>query len=91
MRQDSKIRKRPFFTHFFGWVAAAICSHRMTTSLRFGFDDLHAEIARVEATLPSTTVKTPRSRPDRPSLPREDMRLGREHQACPSAAAANCM
>jgi hypothetical protein len=87
MRQDSKIRKRLFFTHFFGWVAAAICSHRMTTSLRFGFDDLHAEIARVEATLPSTTVKTPRSRPDRPSLPahlpREDMRLDLEHQACP--------
>jgi hypothetical protein len=57
MRQDSKIRKRLFFTHFFGWVAAAICSHRMTTSLRFGFDDLHAEIARVEATLPSTTSR----------------------------------
>src|SRR3984885_12929292 len=34
--------------------------------LRFGFEDLHADIARVEATLPSATVKTPRSRPDRP-------------------------
>ena len=47
--------------------------------LQFGFEDLHADIARAEATLPSATVKTPRSRPDRPSLPahlpREDMRL----------------
>jgi hypothetical protein len=55
--------------------------------LQFGFEDLHADVARVEATLPSTTVKTPRSRPDRPSLPahlpREDMRLDLEHQACP--------
>src|SRR5438876_4687416 len=55
--------------------------------LQFGFEDLHADIARVEATLPSRTVKTPRSRPDRPSLPahlpREDMRLELEHQACP--------
>jgi len=30
--------------------------------LQFGFEDLHADIARVEATLPSTTVKMPRSR-----------------------------
>src|SRR5436309_523306 len=37
--------------------------------LQFGFEDLQADIARVEATLPSTPVKTPRSRPDRPSLP----------------------
>jgi transposase len=55
--------------------------------LQFGFEDLLADIARVEATLPSTTVRTPRSRPDRPSLPahlpREDMRLDLEHQACP--------
>src|SRR5882672_3906640 len=55
--------------------------------LQFGFEDLHADIARVEATLPSTTVRTPRSRPDRSSLPahlpREDMRLDLEHQACP--------
>jgi hypothetical protein len=55
--------------------------------LQFGFEDLHADIARVEATLPSTTVKTPRSRTDRPSLPahlpREDMRLELDHQACP--------
>jgi transposase len=55
--------------------------------LPFGFEDLHADIARVEATLPSTTAKTPRSRPDRPSLPahlsREAMRLDLEHQSCP--------
>jgi transposase len=55
--------------------------------LQLGFEDLHADIARVEATLPLATVKTPRSRPDRPSLPahlpREDMRLDLEHQACP--------
>jgi len=55
--------------------------------LQFGFEDLHADIARVEATLPSTTVKAPRSRPDRPSLPahlpRENVRLDLEHQECP--------
>src|SRR5882672_1312033 len=33
--------------------------------LQFGFEDLHADIARVKATLPSTTVKTPRSQSDR--------------------------
>src|ERR1700692_1574566 len=37
--------------------------------LQFGFEDLNADIARDKPTLPSTTVKTPRSRPDRPSLP----------------------
>src|SRR6266404_3255908 len=36
--------------------------------LLFGFDDLNADIARIEATLPLTTVKTSRLRPDRPSL-----------------------
>jgi len=55
--------------------------------LHLGFEDLNADIARVEATLPLTTVKTPRSRPDRPSLPahlpREDIRLDLKHQACP--------
>src|ERR1700692_70817 len=55
--------------------------------LQFGFEDLHADIARVEATLSLVTVKTPRLRPDRPSLParlpREDMRLDLQHQACP--------
>ena len=55
--------------------------------LQFGFEDLDADIARVEATLPAAAVKTPRSRSqtDRPSLPahlpREDMRLDIEHQA----------
>jgi transposase len=33
--------------------------------LQLGFEDLNADIARVEATLPLTRVKTPRSRPDR--------------------------
>src|SRR5712675_1121323 len=51
--------------------------------LRLGLEDLNADIARVEATLD----KTPRSRPDRASLPahlpREDIRLDLEHQACP--------
>jgi hypothetical protein len=55
--------------------------------LQLGFEDLNADIARVEATLPIATVKTPRSRPDRPSLPahlpREEIRLDLEHQACP--------
>ena len=55
--------------------------------LQLSFEDLQADIARVEATLPSTTAKTPRSRTERPSLPahlpREDMRLDLEHQACP--------
>src|SRR5712675_2566949 len=55
--------------------------------LQLGFEDLNADIARVEATLPIATVKTPRSRPDRPSLPahlpREEIRLDLKHQACP--------
>ena len=58
--------------------------------LQFGFEDLEADLARAEARLPSTAGKTPRarsSRVDRPSLPaqlpREDMRLDIEHQACP--------
>ena len=57
--------------------------------LQLGFEDLGADIARVEATLPSTAAKTPtaKSQTERPSLPahlaREDMRLDIEHQACP--------
>jgi transposase len=57
--------------------------------LLFGFEDLDADIARAEATLPSERGKTRacRSQTDRPSLPahltREDMRLDPEHQACP--------
>ena len=52
-----------------------------------GFDDLNADIARVEAPLPPATAKAPRQRTDRPSLPahlpREELRLDLEHQACP--------
>src|SRR5713226_5981382 len=36
--------------------------------LQLGFEDLNADIARVEATLPSTAAQA-RSRSDRPSLP----------------------
>ena len=56
--------------------------------LQFGFEDLEADLARAEARLPSGTGKAPRARSqvDRPSLPahlpREDMRLDIEHQAC---------
>src|SRR5665213_492932 len=57
--------------------------------LQLGFEDLHADIVRVEVTLPSTAARTPaaKSRTDRPSLPahlpREEMRLDLGHQACP--------
>jgi len=57
--------------------------------LQLGFEDLSADIARAEATLPPVAVKSPatRSQTDRPSLPahlpREEMRLDIEHRACP--------
>lgn len=57
--------------------------------LQLGFEDLGADIAQVEATLPSAAAKTPSTRLliDRPSipahLPREEMRLDFEQQACP--------
>ncbi len=58
--------------------------------LQLGFEDLNADISRIEATLPSAPAespKTPRPRPDRPSLPanlpREDVRLDIDRQACP--------
>jgi transposase len=55
--------------------------------LLLGFDDLNADIARIEATLPPTAAKAPRMRAERPSLPthlpREDLRLDLDHQACP--------
>ena len=57
--------------------------------LLFGFKDIEADIARVEATLPPERGKTRpcRSQADRPSLPahltREDMRLDPEHRVCP--------
>ena len=69
----------------FGRHAERLDDHQM----QFGFEDLHADIARVEATLASEGVKTRkrRSQTDRPSLPahlpREDLRLNPEHQACP--------
>jgi transposase len=57
--------------------------------LQFGFEDLDADIARVEATLASTKHSTPRQseQTDRSSLPahlsREDVRLDLEHKTCP--------
>src|SRR5271170_541736 len=61
--------------------------HLADDQLQLGFEDLNADIARVEATLPPAAAKAPRMRPDRPSLPahlsREDIRLDLEHQACP--------
>src|SRR5882724_5198241 len=57
--------------------------------LQLGFEDLGADIARAEATLPPGAAKSPRARSqtDRPSLPahlpREEMRLDLGHRACP--------
>ena len=57
--------------------------------LQLGFEDINADIARVEATLPPGAAKSPRppSRTERPSLPahlpREEMRLDLDHRACP--------
>jgi transposase len=57
--------------------------------LQFGFEDLEADLARVEAKLPPSAQEPPTSKSqiDRPSLPahlsRENMRLDIEHQACP--------
>ena len=57
--------------------------------LQFGFEDLEADIARVEAKLAPEDAPAARSssRTDRPSLPghlpRQDIRLDLEHQACP--------
>jgi transposase len=57
--------------------------------LQFGFEDLEADLARVEARLPPSAQEPPTSKSqiDRPSLPahlsRENMRLDIEHQACP--------
>src|SRR2546427_9885571 len=57
--------------------------------LQLGFEDLGVDIARAEATLPPGAAKSSRARSptDRPSLPahlpREEMRLDLEHQACP--------
>jgi transposase len=57
--------------------------------LQLGLEDLGADIARAEATLPPVAVKSPRTRSqiDRPSLPahlpREEMRLDLGDRACP--------
>src|SRR6266699_3576163 len=57
--------------------------------LQLGFEDLGVDIARAEATLPPGAAKSSRARSqtDRPSLPahlpREEIRLEIEHQACP--------
>src|SRR6201987_132039 len=60
--------------------------------LRLGFDDLEADVGRVEATLPLGTTSTPRSREDSPRLPvhleREDLSLDLEHRACPCSGGA---
>lgn len=56
--------------------------------LQFGFEDLEADLARAEARLPPATDKARRVKQDDRSslpahLPREDMRLDLEHEACP--------
>jgi transposase len=57
--------------------------------LQLGFEDLNADLARTEATLPlsSAEVETTKAQGERPSLPthlpREDRRLDVEYQACP--------
>ena len=61
--------------------------------LQFGFEDLEADLARAEAKLPPAADKAPRAKqPHRPSLPahlpREDMRLDIDSQACPCCGGA---
>ena len=55
--------------------------------IQFGFEDLAADIAHVEATLPAAANTAPRVRTERPSLPahliREDMRIDLDQQTCP--------
>ena len=57
--------------------------------LQLGFEDLGADIARVEAALPPAAAERPtaKSQTDRPSLPahlpREDRRHDIEHRGCP--------
>jgi transposase len=54
--------------------------------LHLALEDLNADLARTEATLPLET-RTPQVQDERPSLPthlpREDQRLDVEHKACP--------
>jgi transposase len=74
----------------FGRRAERLDDHQ----LHLAFEDLGADIARVEAILPSTAAKTfpTKSQTERPSLPahlsREDMRLDFEHRACPCCGGA---
>ncbi len=60
--------------------------------LRLGFDDLEADVARVEATLPLGTTRTQRSQEDSPCLPdhleRKDLSLDLEYQVCPCCGGA---
>jgi len=55
--------------------------------LQLGFEDLNADLARTEARLPPAKAGTPKAQDERLSLPvhlpREEMRLDVEHQACP--------
>src|SRR6202790_4429185 len=54
---------------------------------QLGFEDLNADLARTEARLPPAKAGTPKAQDERLSLPvhlpREEMRLDVEHQACP--------
>ncbi len=77
--------------HQFGRRAERLDDDQM----QLGFEDLGADIARIEARLPAesrakTPVREPRS--ERPSLaahlPREDVRLDIEHDACPGCGGA---
>jgi transposase len=60
--------------------------------LQLGLEDLNADLARVEARLPTTKGEMPKAQGERPSvpahLPREEMRLDVEHEACPCCGGA---
>jgi transposase len=62
--------------------------------LQLGLEDLNTDLARVEARLPisSTKAETPKTQGQRPGLPahlpREEMRLEVEHEACPCCGGA---
>lgn len=62
--------------------------------LQLGFEDLNVDLARTEARLPISSAKaeTPKAQGQRPSvpahLPREEMRLDVEHEACPCCGGA---
>jgi transposase len=58
-----------------------------TDQLQLAFEDLNADLARTEASLPAAKGRTPKAGDERPSLPahlpREDRRFDVEHRACP--------